>query len=394
MQRVICSPLAISQNNWTHLTSTYDGSSLNLYINGSLAQSVTANGAVDIGAGPLQIGASYFGEYFQGLIDEVRIYSRALGATEVQQIYQQSVVSLPFDFSISNSGNKTVIAGFSTSNSINAALSSGNPQAVSFSVSGLPSGATGSFSSASCTPTCSTVLNISTTGSTPIGNFSVTINAAAGGITRSTAFTLTVSAPTVVSTVATPTITPNGGSFTNSVAVTLATVTSGSSIYYTTDGSAPTQSSKLYTGPMTLTTSAVIKAKAFKSGYNPSAEASASFTSDLVAYWKFDEGTGLTASDSSGNGNHGTLVNGPSWAAGITGKALSFDGIDDNVTVPDSSSLGLSNAFTLSAWVLPTAVQNRFTAVMSKNSSSDHTYFLYATSSDGYCGGTGDPLPV
>ena len=63
---------------------------------------------------------------------------------------------------------------------------------------------------------------------------------------------------------------------------------------------------------MTLTTSAVIKAKAFKSGYNPSAEASASFTSDLVAYWKFDEGTGLTASDSSGNGNHGTLVNGPS----------------------------------------------------------------------------------
>src|SRR5207253_10085759 len=133
-----------------------------------------------------------------------------------------------------------------------------------------------------------------------------------GGVTRTTAFTLRATVPL---TVATPTITPNSGSFTTSVSVTVQTATSGASIYYTTDGSSPTQSSTLYAGAMTLTSSAVVKAKAFKSGYTASAEASASFTkqvvgaSDLVAYWKFDEGSGATAFDSSGNGNTGTLMN-------------------------------------------------------------------------------------
>ena len=60
--------------------------------------------------------------------------------------------------------------------------------------------------------------------------------------------------------------------------MTLQTATSGASIYYTTNGSTPTQSSTLYTGAMTLTNSAAVKAKAFKSGYNASGEASATFT--------------------------------------------------------------------------------------------------------------------
>lgn len=68
----------------------------------------------------------------------------------------------------------------------------------------------------------------------------------------------------------------------------------------------------------------------------------------LVAAYSFDEGAGNSVGDSSGNGNTGT-VNGPTWTAGKYGSALSFDGVDDYVRIPDSASLHLVN-FTLSFW--------------------------------------------
>jgi hypothetical protein len=49
-------------------------------------------------------------------------------------------------------------------------------------------------------------------------------------------------------------------------------------------------------------------------------------TDGLVGWWKFDEGSGTVAYDSSGNGNDGNLMNGPTWTDGKVGGALSFDG--------------------------------------------------------------------
>jgi len=179
-----------------------------------------------------------------------------------------------FDFSLNNSGDKSVTAGSPVANTISATLTSGSAQAVTFSASALPVGATAAFSPASCNATCSSTLTINTSGSTPAGTPTIMVSATGGGVTRTSSFNLTVSLPTV----AAPTISPNGGSFTGSVSVTLQTVTSGASIYYTTDGSAPTQSSTLYTGAFTLTSGATVNAIAFKTGSNPSTVASASFT--------------------------------------------------------------------------------------------------------------------
>jgi len=71
-----------------------------------------------------------------------------------------------------------------------------------------------------------------------------------------------------------------------------------------------------------------------------------------VAYWKFDEGSGTVASDSSGNGNAGTLVNGPQWVSGVVGNALKFDGIDDYVRISHSSSLDIvGNEISVEFWM-------------------------------------------
>jgi len=74
-------------------------------------------------------------------------------------------------------------------------------------------------------------------------------------------------------------------------------------------------------------------------------------TKGLVAWWKFDEGSGTTALDSSGHNNHGTLINGPQWVAGTIGGALKFDGRDDCVDCGNDASLNITKAVTVSAWI-------------------------------------------
>ncbi|MDR0519644.1 MAG: chitobiase/beta-hexosaminidase C-terminal domain-containing protein, partial [Clostridiales Family XIII bacterium] len=76
----------------------------------------------------------------------------------------------------------------------------------------------------------------------------------------------------------TPTATPDGGSFADTVTVTLSTATAGADIYYTLDGSYPTKGSALYQGPLTLSETATVKAIASKSGMADSEVLAATFT--------------------------------------------------------------------------------------------------------------------
>ena len=76
---------ALSANKWVHLVGTYDGSTMKLYVNGSQVSSQQQAGGIDVTNGVLRIGGnSYWGEFFKGRIDEIRIYNRALSATEIK----------------------------------------------------------------------------------------------------------------------------------------------------------------------------------------------------------------------------------------------------------------------------------------------------------------------
>ena len=78
-------PHRYALDTWTHVAATYDGATLRLYVDGTLASSAAATGAISTSTGAFRIGGNtLWGEYFQGLIDEVRIYNRALSQTEIQ----------------------------------------------------------------------------------------------------------------------------------------------------------------------------------------------------------------------------------------------------------------------------------------------------------------------
>jgi len=101
---------------------------------------------------------------------------------------------------------------------------------------------------------------------------------------------------------------------------------------------------------------------------------------DARAVWEFDEGTGQTVADSSGNGNNGTLgpttavePNDPTWTTGKYDDAVSFDATNDFVKVPDSASLDITTNVTVEAWVSPAVDTPGFGYIVYKGGMSGAT---------------------
>jgi hypothetical protein len=71
---------------------------------------------------------------------------------------------------------------------------------------------------------------------------------------------------------------------------------------------------------------------------------------NLVGWWRFNDGSGTRAIDSSGNERHGVLVNNPLWVSGIWGGALEF-AAGKRVAVPGYEGILGPHARTCAAWV-------------------------------------------
>ncbi|KKT15097.1 MAG: LamG domain protein jellyroll fold domain protein [Parcubacteria group bacterium GW2011_GWC1_43_30] len=109
-------------------------------------------------------------------------------------------------------------------------------------------------------------------------------------------------------------------------------------------------------------------------------------TNGLVGMWSFNgpDMTNATATDVSGNGNNGTLTNGPKKVIGKIGQALNFNGVNDYVDVVNESNFDFSGgSFSAAFWMNTSQVDQR-KGLVTKSNTGDHQWFiLTSTAADG-----------
>lgn len=94
-----------------------------------------------------------------------------------------------------------------------------------------------------------------------------------------------------------------------------------------------------------------------------------------IAYWNFDEGSGLIANDTA-NGNDGTLISGPVWTEGKFNGGLQFNGTN-YVDCGNNTSLNITGSISISAWVKFDTLSNFQTFVAKRGDSFDQVYGSY-----------------
>ena len=359
---------ALTANSWSYLTETYDGSNLRLYVNGTLVATTAHTGSITTSTNQLQIGGdSIYGQYFAGMIDEVRIYNTALTATQIQTDMTTPINPVGPTYSVGGSlsglSSGSVVlqdnGGDDLSVSANGPftfatkLASGAAYAVTVKTN--PSGQTCSVSNGSGTVGSANVTSVSV-ACTTVPTYSV------GGSLSG------LSSGSVV-------LQDNGGddlSVSANGPFTFATKLASGAAYAVTVKTNPSgQTCSVSNGSGTVGSANVTNVAV--------SCAAATGPSGLVAAYGFDEGSGTSVTDASGNGNNGTISN-ATWAAtGKYGKALQFNGSSATVNIPDSASLHLTTGMTLEAWVNPSTVNANWRDVIYKGNDN---YYLEATSSN------------
>jgi len=145
------------------------------------------------------------------------------------------------------------------------------PSAQSLTITDTTAGAVVYYTTDGSTPTSSSNLY---TGPVPVSsNQTIKAIASAPGYNNSAvgtaAYTISASAPA---------LTPQGGTYNSAQSVSMTDATPGAAVYYSTDGSIPTTSSTLYTGPVVVSSNQTIKAIAVAAGYGNSVVTTATYT--------------------------------------------------------------------------------------------------------------------
>ena len=476
---------ALSTTDWTHLAATFDGATLRLYVNGALTNSNAVAGQLITTTGALRIGGnSVWGEYFAGLIDEVRVYDRPLSAAEIGADMTKAIgggapamTTVPALAGLTRSAAEAAIASANlvvggVTEAYNDAVPAGNVfaqnppagqsvptgSAVTFSVSlgSAPTNPGGLVLALSFDEASGTVAadasgkgnNGTLSGATrTAGKFggALSFNGTSDWVTVADAASLDLTSGMTLEAWVKP------SAATDWRTAVLKETTGGLAyaLYANTDASAPgafinlggldqsavgaaplsttdwTHVAATYDGAMlrlyvngaftnavALSGAIVQSAGPLRIGGNSvwgeffaglidevrvydRALTAGEIATDMntsisgaagadnqqlagpVLALSFNEEAGATATDSSGNGNHGTLAGATRTTAGKFGGGVSFNGISDVVTVADAASLDLTSGMTLEAWVQPSAATDWRTAIL-KETAGGLAYALYA----------------
>jgi hypothetical protein len=225
----------------------------------------------NVAPGPLVIGLNAHGEATSMTTATTLIYNRALSAGEVQQMYVSMQAKMAERGVVLETAPPNQAPAIVTQ-PVSLAVTAGQTATFLVTASGTQPLSYQWMKNGVAIPGATNLsyTTPATTLSDSGSQFTVVINNVTNTpVTSSPPAVLTVN---TMPTVAIPTISPNGGTFTATVSVTLTCATANAQIYYTTDGSAPDQSSLLYQGPFHLSANATVRVKGFLLGANPSAE--------------------------------------------------------------------------------------------------------------------------
>jgi len=367
-------------NQWYHFVGTYDGQNIKMYKDGMLVGTTPATGNLGVNDVSAKIGTFTGTTYnFNGLIDEVRIYNRALSSTEVYQLYEYAPEPLFYwDF---NEGVGTTAfdkQGHTNLPITNATYKSGKyGGGLNFNGNAwLEKSISPSIAAAQDYTQC---LWFNTSNNATRQVLIDDSNQWEHWIAINTNKTVVSCYYNTAQICATSTNTIN----LNTWNYVCSTYKAGQSLDlfvngtpWATNTNVGTSASKIYNdvcigkaggGSNDKFTGSIDDVKIYNYARTQkqiiedmNAGAPATSSKFMIAYYKFDEGSGTTANNSGNggsalNGTFGTGNSAPTWSNdGKFGKALSFNGVSSNIILPNdivSVSSIRTSGVTYSTWI-------------------------------------------
>ncbi len=382
-------------NTWTHVATTYDGTNLRYYQNGVLVKTTAHSGAINVSTGVLHIGGNSSVDMFKGLIDEVRVYNTALSAAQITTDMNTAVVPVVTDTTPPGApGTLSATGGLGGAN-LSWGAATDNVGVVKYDVyRSTTSGFTPSVANRVAQPTGLTYNDTGLAAGTYY--YRVAAEDAAGLVgpptnEASAVVTADITAPTVALTSPAPgtvsgAVTVSATASDNVAVAGVQFKVDGTTNIGAEDTTSPYSVSWASTGVTNGTHTLTAVARDAAGNTTTSAPVTVTVNNTgpagLVAAYGFEAGSGTSVLDSSGIGNTGVAANTTWSTAGKFGKALSFNGTNALVTVPDAASLDLTTGMTLEAWVNPTAAP-AWGAVVAKETTGDQNYGVFATAGAG-----------